>query len=381
MAVKYKPVDANQWNNSERSDISCSQSDADRSTDKFEVTNAFVVQEIRTSLTPIQGVLSLLKAGQLASLSETGQHLISTALNNTKRLIRLTEIVENEFIPPVEILSSTDVERLQLITDLHQAWKNDEFRVFYQPIVSADDLRITGFEALLRWIHPTRGSISPAVFIPLAEEIGLIYCLGLWVLEEACAQLKEWQQSFPQLCLSISVNLSPLQLSQLELVSEIQKILQKNDISPQDLKLEITEGSLIENSQTAIALLLELRSIGIQLSIDDFGTGYSSLSRIQDLPINILKIDRIFIKNKQWSLIHNILSIASSLGLEVVAEGVETYEELDQMQSMGCKQVQGYFFSVPLDGPSITHLISKPFDLPQLLRQTPAHNHIDGLRG
>jgi c-di-GMP phosphodiesterase len=204
-----------------------------------------------------------------------------------------------------------------------------------------------------------RGLISPDIFIPLAEKSKYINKLGLWVLEQACLQLSRWQQEIPfQLPLTMSVNLSTCQLLQPNLVSEIQHILKKTGVASNTLKLEITESTVIENKQIAIAALLMLRKMGIHLCVDDFGTGYSSLGRLQKLPISVLKIDRSFVQTNQWDICETVILLARKLGLDVIAEGVETTEDLDSLRAVGCTKMQGYLFSKPLDSQVATALIT-----------------------
>lgn len=321
--------------------------------------NSVLTQEIRTSLTPIKGTLSLLKHRQISSLSKEGQDLLTIALNNTQRLIRLIAAIEGESVLPATILSAEEIEQLQLENELHLAWEHQEFQLAYQPIICLESNSINGFEVLLRWQHPTKGFITPADFIPLVEQTGLIHKLGLWVLEQACRQLFLWQQQFPAYAsVAISVNLSPLQLLQPELVEQVRKIVKDTGIAFSSLKFEITETALIQNYEIASRILQEIKAMGIEIHIDDFGTGYSSLSRLQDLPIDALKIDRSFVMRKKWEIIRTIMLLASRLGLDVIAEGVETEEDLASLKRLKCKQVQGYFFSKPLDSEGVEKLIT-----------------------
>ncbi|MCS6791082.1 MAG: EAL domain-containing protein [Oscillatoriaceae bacterium SKW80] len=238
------------------------------------------------------------------------------------------------------------------------------FVLYYQPIVALDTGRIAGFEALVRWIHPERGLISPSEFIPVAEESGLIVPLGNWVLLEACRQLRQWQEKFPAAReLTISVNLSGKQLSQPDLLSQIDSILQQTGIDAYCLKLEITESVLMDNAAAAVALLEQLRARNIGLCIDDFGTGYSSLSYLHRFPINTLKIDRSFVvemggDNENSEIARAIVMLAHNLGMYVVAEGVETEQHLVQLWAMQCEYAQGYFFSKPLDSKAAEELIA-----------------------
>ncbi len=317
-----------------------------------------ICHELRTPLTSIRGALGLLYSGHFGDLSQEGERILKIAIENTNRLTRLANAIESEPISPMVVLSEETVERLQLENDLHTALQQQEFHLVYQPIIATESHQIIGFEALARWQHPQKGLIPPTVFIPVAEKVGCIHQLGLEILRQACRQLKVWQQQFPvKPLLTMSVNLSTLQLLQPDLIQEIQKILEENKIIPSSLKLEITESSLIENQQTAIRVLACLKTMGIQLYVDDFGSGYSSLRRLQELPIHALKIDRSFIQSKQWDISETIILLAAKLGLDVIAEGVETNEDLAALQAIGCNKMQGYLFSKPLNAQAVTELI------------------------
>jgi len=242
---------------------------------------------------------------------------------------------------------------LQLETDLRRAIERQELCLHYQPIVSLRTCQIVGVEALVRWQHPQRGLILPGEFIPLAEETGLIVPIGSWVLREACRQIGEWQsQNRSKEPLMVHVNLSGRQFSP-RLTDEIHQILQKTGLLPQQLKLEITETVLMENAESAIETLKQLRQLGIQLAIDDFGTGYSSLSYLHRLPIDTLKIDRSFTSKidfdgEQLAIVRTIITLAWNLGMEVIAEGIETSKQLAQLRALRCEYGQGYLFAKPL---------------------------------
>lgn len=257
--------------------------------------------------------------------------------------------------------------RLELETDLRKALENQEFIVFYQPILDIVNHQIVGFEALVRWQHPTRGLTQPADFIPTAEEIGLIVPIGYWVLDEACRQIRDWQNQFPtDPPLTINVNLSTRQCAQTDLVQKICNILKKNNLTPGSLKLELTESLIMEDSAATSAILSELREKGIQVQIDDFGTGYSSLSHLHKLPIDTLKIDRTFISQLEnggtgLEIIRTILALAHGLGLKVIAEGVETEDQLSKLQSLNCEYVQGFLFAKPVNSLEASILLGKPF--------------------
>jgi diguanylate cyclase (GGDEF)-like protein/PAS domain S-box-containing protein len=253
--------------------------------------------------------------------------------------------------------------RLQLETDLRGALEREEFRNFYQPIVSLDSGRIVGFEALLRWQHPTRGLIGPEEFILVAEETGLIRELGWWNLREACRQMSDWRTGpNGRQDLIISVNLSAKQFLQPNLVVDIRKLLQELPLSPDALKLEITESAVMADPSAAVEMLQQIKSIGIRLAIDDFGTGYSSLSYLHRFPLDTLKIDRSFIHDMQddgegMEIARTILPMANNLRLDVVAEGVETIEQVALLKQLHCKYAQGYYFSKPLSAEGTTALL------------------------
>jgi diguanylate cyclase (GGDEF)-like protein len=254
---------------------------------------------------------------------------------------------------------------LQMENDLRRALDRDEFRVHYQPIVSLDNGQLAGFEALLRWEHPERGSISPGDFISMAEDTGLIVPIGMWILKEACQQLAKWQwQSPSNRQLFMSVNLSSRQLAQSGLVDTIRDILLETHVEPRYLKLEITESAVMENAETAVQLLRRMKALGVQLSIDDFGTGYSSLGYLHRFPVDTLKIDRSFIgrigeATEDVEIVRTIVSLAENMGMQVVAEGVETLAQLGQLRKLNCQYGQGYLFSRPVEASSIDTWISR----------------------
>lgn len=254
---------------------------------------------------------------------------------------------------------------LHLETDLRRAIDRQEFAIQYQPIVSLKTGKLCGFEALVRWYHPERGLISPDRFISVAEETGLIVPIGRWVLAEACAQMKAWEhQHSTSLPLLMSVNLSSKQFIHSELIEQIIQILKTTGMSPNQLKLEITESVVMENVEVASQMLQQLRSLGIELSIDDFGTGYSSLSYLHRLPIDTLKIDRSFVSriqenNENKEIVRTIILLAQNLGMGVIAEGVETKEQVERLRELNCEHGQGYFFSRPVDPEVAGKLIQK----------------------
>ena len=243
------------------------------------------------------------------------------------------------------------VSLLQLETDLRRAVERDEFILHYQPIVALDSGSLTGFEALVRWNHPTRGMLPPADFIPLAEETGLIVEIGWWVIREACRQMRAWDPAAAEL--SVAVNLSAKQFVQPSLLDKIDAILTETGLEPKRLKLEITESVVMSNAQTSTQMLRHLRDRGVRLCIDDFGTGYSSLSYLHSFPVDTLKIDRSFIstvdeEGSTVELIETIVALSRILGMEAVAEGVETAHQLEMVRRLGSNYAQGYHLSVPL---------------------------------
>lgn len=250
-------------------------------------------------------------------------------------------------------------KQLQLETDLHSALKNNEFEVYYQPLIDLKVNQISGMEALLRWKHPQQGYISPVNFIPLAEETGLIVPIGEWVLREACTQTRKWHQmGFSSL--KVAVNLAEKQLREKNFVGTIDRILTMTDFSPRYLELEITETAILD--ETITNLLKEFKKRGLSLSVDDFGTGYSGLSYLKRFAIDKLKIDQSFIRDIPGSadsitIVSAIIAMAKELNINVLAEGVETEEQLEFLRKKGCNFIQGYYFSKPVDVNAFTQLL------------------------
>lgn len=248
-------------------------------------------------------------------------------------------------------LTTATRDRLALETDLQRALERQEFVTYYQPIVQLATRQVVGFEALVRWRHPERQLVSPGEFIPCMEETGLVVQVGLVVLRHACKQLRTWhQQGAPDL--TVSVNLSVRQFDSPTLLADIDQVLAATGVNPACLKLEITESALMQNAEAAIAVLEELRSRQIQISLDDFGTGYSSLGYLHRFPIDTLKIDRSFVQqihtgNRNHQVINTIIALSSQLSLPVIAEGIETSEQLQYLQALGCELGQGYLFGKP----------------------------------
>jgi len=251
---------------------------------------------------------------------------------------------------------------LSLESDLSYALEREELTLYYQPQISLKTGEIVGSEALARWYHPVRGLISPVKFIPIAEETGLIDLIGQWVLKTACQQMKVWNQSF-QSSLRVTVNLSTRQLNQIQLREQIMEILVTTGLNPKDLELEVTESSLVQDCDLAARRLKALKNLGLQVAIDDFGTGYSSFSYLQQFPFDTLKIDQIFIRDlpnqiKNAAITDAMISMAHQMNLKVIAEGVETQEELHFLKEHHCDEIQGFLFSKPLPKEEFEKLVA-----------------------
>jgi EAL domain-containing protein (putative c-di-GMP-specific phosphodiesterase class I) len=336
-----------------------------------EVSNDILVDlshELRTPLTAIQCALELLSCGKLGNLSVQAQQMVDIAAKNADRLLRLTTVIEGEPEAHLNFLSAAELAQLRFERELKLALIRKEFQLYYQPIVSLQTKKITGFEALIRWMHPHAGIIPPNKFIPLAEANGFIVEIGSWVLQEACSQLKSWQDDFPEdfHSMTVSVNISSKHFTQKNVAQEVEQILRQTGLPARNLVLEITESAMVANPVVAKATLEKLQSLGVRLYIDDFGTGYSSLSRLYELPLDVLKIDRSFVEQLNYEsgehLVKAITNLAHNLGLEVIAEGIETLEQISKLESLGCTKGQGFFFAEPVDNQSISNLISRLSD-------------------
>ena len=263
------------------------------------------------------------------------------------------------------------VDRLKLETDLRRACDREEFRVFYQPIISLQTGTIAGFEALVRWERPGAGIVAPGAFISVIEDIGLIVPVGEWILRKSCEQVRRWHRAYPQeRMLTMSVNVSGRQFAQSELAARMETILQETEVEATAIKLEITESVTMGDPERTIKVIKELKKLGMRISIDDFGTGYSSLSYLRRFPIDTLKIDRSFVTNLESNsenreIVRTIMGLARNLGMDVIAEGTETIEEVSYLKSVNCEFAQGYFFSRPVDSEKAEMLLSehRVFDL------------------
>ncbi|MFO7692822.1 MAG: EAL domain-containing protein, partial [Vicinamibacterales bacterium] len=264
------------------------------------------------------------------------------------------------------ILRSAQTE-LQLDTDFTDALSRGEFVLLFQPVVSLASHRVAGFEALVRWQHPSRGLVSPTEFIPIAEKTGFIVPLGLWTLREACLQLKAWRESLPDADTAwVSINLSAPQFNQPSLVDDIAQALRDTGLPARCLVVELTEGVAMENPTAVKGQLMQLRVMGVKIALDDFGTGRSSLAYLHQFPADKLKLDRSFVcdmetRNDVRDIVGAVTGLAHRLGLEVIAEGVETGGQLDEVRSLGCEYVQGYFFSKPVDTERAAELLRTGF--------------------
>ncbi len=272
-------------------------------------------------------------------------------------------------------MHATAAGRFRLETDLRRATENQEFFVHYQPIVSLIDFRITGFEALARWQRPEFGLVMPAGFISAAEDTGLILWIGQWILREACRQICAWNLQFP--CtppFTVAVNISAKQFAQANLVGQVGRVLSETGLAAENLRLELTESVTMRDEERTTRILSELRKLGVCLCIDDFGTGYSSLSYLRRFALDILKIDRSFVtdmlnNSESQEIVKTILSLGRNLRMKVVAEGVETGEQMTLLKSLGCEFAQGYLFSRPLDAAGVARTLASSkancYTLPQ----------------
>lgn len=286
--------------------------------------------------------------------------LVGAISSRLKKQEAVAEQYHNLRSPSNEFIQDTAHKLQQIKTSLCNALEREEFQVYYQPQVNVQTGKIMSAEALVRWLHPEKGLISPAEFIPAAEETGFIVQLGEWVLQTACKQMQVWQNAgFP---LRIAVNLSPRQFHQPELSSRVAQILAETGLEASSLELELTESLMVEDAESAIATLQHLKNLGVCISLDDFGTGYSSLSYLTQYPFDTLKIDRCFISKitdgcTNAAIVKAIIEMAHSLCLEVIAEGVETEAEKDFLWRYKCDIMQGYLFSPPLAAADFEQLL------------------------
>jgi len=264
-------------------------------------------------------------------------------------------------------MRANTIARLQLEDELQRGMERQEFEVYYQAVVGLETEKILGFEALVRWNHSSRGMIPPCEFVPVAEETGLIVRLGQWVFETACQQARIWQTRFAaEVPLSININLSSRHFLQSDLIRHCKSVLNETQLSHSSLILEVTESAMMSDPETAISMMRQLKSLGIKLALDDFGTGYSSLSYLHRFPLDSLKIDRSVVARimEDDEIIRIIITLGRNLGIKVIAEGVETIEQVKKLRQLGCKYAQGYFFSVPLNASAATDLLMEKQFIP-----------------
>lgn len=302
----------------------------------------------------IQGHEIFTSASIGIAIADTSNHSSEELLQNADAaMYQAKRLGKSQYAIYGKDMAGQSIAMLTLESDLQRALQNQEFQLFYQPIIDLATEAILGFEALIRWNHPTRGLVPPNDFIPIAEETGLIIPLGWWVIETACQQIKQWTHQYPNQPLYISVNISNRQFIDPTFIKTIQTILKQHQIPDQTLKLEITEGVAMHNPQAVAKKLEHLQSIGIQLMMDDFGTGYSSLASLRTFSINTLKIDRSFINSMLQEngieIVRTIIYMAHNLKMDVIAEGVETDDQAQRLQKLGCEYAQGYYFSKPMD--------------------------------
>ncbi len=298
----------------------------------------------------------------IAMFPEDGHDPKTLLQNADTALYQAKEYGRNNFQFYSATMTEKALEKMTLENELRYALSRQQFTLNYQPQIEISSGKVVGTEALLRWSHPGLGQISPAKFIPIAEETGMIDAIGMWVIEQACAQNASWQKNgYPPM--TIAVNLSARQFYQENLKISIEKVLAETGLDPEYLELEITESVVVRNIDYTVGLLREFRDMGIQLSMDDFGTGYSSLSYLKILPLNTLKIDQSFIRGitadiHDRAIAAAIITMGKSLGLRVIAEGVEVNEQLVLLESLGCYGCQGYLFSKPVKAPEINNLLN-----------------------
>ena len=340
--------------------------------DGYEVASQLKSDDVTAGI-PIIMLSALSDPGARVSGLESGaEEFISKPIERielslrVRNLLRLT--AHGERADNLRQALQPDVDRRDLETALRQAVERNEFIVHYQPKVELATGQLCALEALLRWDRPGHGAVSPAVFVPVLESLGLIVAVGRWVIEAVCQQIATWQRSAIG-AVEVSVDVSGHQLIEGDLIADIAHILAQTGVEPHWLEVELTEGSLMENTQHTIASLQRLHAMGVKISIDDFGTGYSSLAYLRRFPIDTLKIDIAFIREvtsnpQDAAITRTIIELAHSLNLRVVAEGVETQAQLAFLKDAGCDQIQGYLFSRPLPVATLERLLLERSETP-----------------
>lgn len=340
--------------------------------DGYEVASQLKSDDVTAGI-PIIMLSALSDPGARVSGLESGaEEFLSKPIERielslrVRNLLRLT--AHGERADNLRQALQPDVDRRDLESALRQAVERNEFIVHYQPKVELATDQLCALEALLRWDRPGHGAVSPAVFVPVLESLGLIVAVGRWVIEAVCQQIATWQRSAIG-AVEVSVNVSGHQLIEGDLIADIARILAQTGVAPHWLEVELTEGSLMENTQHTIASLQRLHAMGVKISIDDFGTGYSSLAYLRRFPIDTLKIDIAFIREvtsnpQDAAITRTIIELAHSLNLRVVAEGVETQAQLAFLKGAGCDQIQGYLFSRPLPVATLERLLLERSETP-----------------
>ncbi|NWD81327.1 EAL domain-containing response regulator [Pseudomonas reactans] len=340
--------------------------------DGYEVASQLKGDDVTAGI-PIIMLSALSDPGARVSGLESGaEEFISKPIERielslrVRNLLRLT--AQGERADNLRQALQPDVDRRDLESALRQAVERNEFIVHYQPKVELATDQLCALEALLRWDRPGHGAVSPAVFVPVLESLGLIVAVGRWVIEAVCQQIATWQRSAIG-AVEVSVNVSGHQLIEGDLIADIARILAQTGVAPHWLEVELTEGSLMENTQHTIASLQRLHAMGVKISIDDFGTGYSSLAYLRRFPIDTLKIDIAFIREvtsnpQDAAITRTIIELAHKLNLRVVAEGVETQAQLAFLKDAGCDQIQGYLFSRPLPVATLERLLLERSETP-----------------
>jgi diguanylate cyclase (GGDEF)-like protein/PAS domain S-box-containing protein len=312
------------------------------------------LQQAVTSPYVLEGQEIFCTASVGVALARSGQESAEELLRNADAALSRSKMLGKGRMQVFDrAIHAEAMSRLQLESELRRAMERDELRLHFQPLVALDTGEIDSFEALLRWPHPERGDVPPATFIPLAEETGLIIPLGRWVIDACCRQVRRWKEADPEFSADVSVNLSARQFEDPGLVDHLRRALDEHGIAPSSFTVEITETVLLERAGPAAGILERLREMGVRLSMDDFGTGYSSLGYLHRFPIDLVKIDRSFVRRmdrdgRSAQLVHAIVSLARNLRVRVVAEGVETSEQLAALRGMGCEYAQGFLFAEAL---------------------------------
>jgi diguanylate cyclase (GGDEF)-like protein len=335
-----------------------------------------IVTELRAPF-PLNGREWFVSASMGIALAQPGRATPDELLREAEiAMVRAKGDATNRHALFEPSMSAQTLERVEMESDLRAALERHELRVHYQPIVRLDSTKIVGFEALVRWQHPTRGLVAPLAFIPLAEETGLIVPVGKWVLQTACRQAAKWRQTRIDSAgqpLFVSVNLSARQFIQADLVEDVAAILDETGLDASALELEITESALMDQSEAGIRTLRRLRALGVRLVLDDFGTGYSSLSYLKHLPLDTIKIDRSFVAGIEEiadrSIVEAVVALAHGLGIGVVAEGIETERQAERLLELGCDLGQGYLFSRPVPAAKTAGLLRASIAAPPVLRR------------